>query len=64
MGKKHMFSNRQLRLLLVPLMAEQLLNSLMGPMAVWIGMFADWTARAVIFSWRYFSRRWLKHQVV
>lgn len=36
----------------------------MGPMAVWIGMFADWTARAVIFSWRYFSRRWLKHQVV
>ena len=35
-----------------------------GPMAVWIGMFADWTARAVIFSWRYFSRRWLKHQVV
>ncbi len=36
----------------------------MGPMAVWIGMFADWTVRAVIFSWRYFSRRWLRHQVV
>ena len=32
MGKEHMFSNRQLRLLLVPLMAEQLLNSLMGTM--------------------------------
>ena len=31
-----------------------------GPMAVWIGMFADWTVRAVIFVWRFLSGRWLK----
>lgn len=30
-----------------------------GPMAVWIGMFADWTVRAVIFVWRFQSGRWL-----
>lgn len=30
-----------------------------GPMAVWIGMFADWTVRAVIFVWRFWSGRWL-----
>ena len=24
-----------------------------GPMGVWIGMFADWTVRAVIFTWRF-----------
>ena len=36
----------------------------MGPMAVWFGMFADWAVRAVIFSWRYMSGRWLHHQVV
>lgn len=31
-----------------------------GPMAVWIGMFADWTVRAVIFVWRFLSGKWLK----
>lgn len=31
-----------------------------GPMAVWIGMFADWTVRAVIFVSRFFSGKWLK----
>ena len=36
----------------------------MGPMAVWIGMFADWTLRSLIFTWRFLSRRWLRHQVV
>lgn len=35
-----------------------------GPIAVWIGMFADWTIRAIIFSWRFLSRRWMNHQVV
>ncbi|MCD8039342.1 MAG: MATE family efflux transporter [Lachnospiraceae bacterium] len=30
-----------------------------GPMAVWIGMFADWSIRAVIFSARFLSGRWL-----
>ena len=28
----------------------------MGPMAVWIGMFADWSIRSVIFSGRVFKR--------
>jgi Na+-driven multidrug efflux pump len=35
-----------------------------GPMAVWIGMFADWTIRTVIFTARFLSGKWLKHQVV
>ena len=30
MEKKHMFSNRDLRKLLIPLVVEQILNSLMG----------------------------------
>lgn len=32
----------------------------MGPMAVWYGMFADWTLRAFIFSGRFLSGRWIK----
>ncbi len=36
----------------------------MGPMAVWIGMFADWGIRAVIFTVRFHGRKWLRHQVV
>ncbi len=35
-----------------------------GPMGVWIGMFADWGLRAVIFTWRFMSRKWLEHTVV
>ena len=35
-----------------------------GPMAVWIGMFADWTIRSVIFSRRFVSGRWLKQSMV
>lgn len=35
-----------------------------GPMAVWIGMFADWTVRGILFSWRFLSGRWLRHQVL
>jgi Na+-driven multidrug efflux pump len=35
-----------------------------GPMGVWIGMFADWTVRAVIFTWRFHSRRWLRYKVI
>jgi len=36
----------------------------MGPMAVWIGMFADWTVRGIIFTWRFHSRKWLEHKVI
>lgn len=36
----------------------------MGPMAVWIGMFADWTIRGIIFSIRFKSGRWTGHRVI
>ncbi len=35
-----------------------------GPIAVWIGMFADWTIRSIIFVGRYFSGRWLNKHVI
>lgn len=35
-----------------------------GPMGVWIGMFADWTVRSFIFAGRYLSGAWLKKQVI
>lgn len=35
-----------------------------GPMGVWIGMFADWTIRGMIFSIRFCSGRWLKKKVI
>ena len=34
-----------------------------GPIAVWIGMFADWTIRGIAFLLRFKSGRWLLHQV-
>lgn len=35
-----------------------------GPIAVWIGMAADWTLRSVIFTIRFHSRKWLNHHVI
>lgn len=35
-----------------------------GPIAVWIGMFTDWTVRGIVFTVRFKSRRWLAHEVV
>ena len=35
-----------------------------GPIAVWIGMFCDWTLRAIIFSIRFHSGKWLNHHVI
>lgn len=35
-----------------------------GPIAVWIGMFADWTIRSIIFISRYMSGRWLEKKLV
>lgn len=35
-----------------------------GPMGVWIGMFADWGIRSVIFGLRFLSGKWLKKEVV
>lgn len=32
----------------------------MGPMAVWYGMFADWTIRGIIFTTRFLSGKWIK----
>ena len=36
----------------------------MGPLAVWFGMFTDWTIRGIVFIWRFHSRKCLKHKVV
>ena len=36
----------------------------MGPMAVWIGMFTDWTVRGIVFSLRFKSEKWMEHRVV
>lgn len=35
-----------------------------GPIAVWIGMFADWSIRGVIFTARFLSGRWAEKQVI
>ena len=34
----------------------------MGPIAVWIGMFTDWTIRGIIYTIRFKNRKWLAHQ--
>ena len=36
----------------------------MGPMAVWIGMFSDWTLRGIFFGIRFHSRKWLEKKVI
>lgn len=35
-----------------------------GPIAVWIGMFADWTIRSMIFATRFISGKWAQKQVI
>ena len=35
-----------------------------GPMGVWIGMFADWTIRGIIFFTRYLSGKWMKMKII
>lgn len=35
-----------------------------GVLAVWIGMFADWTIRGVLFTWRFLSGRWMQKSVI
>ena len=35
-----------------------------GPIAVWIGMFTDWTLRSIIFAARFLSGHWLKHTLI
>lgn len=34
-----------------------------GPIAVWIGMFTDWTVRGLFFVHRFRNGKWLNHQV-
>lgn len=36
----------------------------MGPLAVWIGMFCDWTIRSIIFALRFKSNKWLLKKVI
>ena len=35
-----------------------------GPIAVWIGMFADWGIRSIIFSIRFISGKWMEKHVI
>lgn len=35
-----------------------------GIIAVWIGMFADWTVRGIIFTTRFLSGKWAEKQVI
>lgn len=35
-----------------------------GPIAVWIGMFADWLLRSVIFTIRFLSGKWGEKKVI
>ena len=35
-----------------------------GPVAVWIGMFSDWTLRAIAYTLRYRSGKWAEHRVL
>ncbi len=35
-----------------------------GPMAVWIGMFADWTLRGIFFTARFISGKWAEKKVI
>lgn len=35
-----------------------------GPIAVWIGMFVDWTVRGILFGIRFKSGKWLRHHLV
>ncbi|HIU33733.1 MAG TPA: MATE family efflux transporter [Candidatus Pullichristensenella excrementigallinarum] len=36
----------------------------MGPLAVWLGMFADWAVRSGFFFWRYKSGKWAQKAVI
>ena len=35
-----------------------------GPLGVWIGMFSDWTVRSILYTRRFLSGKWTKHQVL
>ncbi len=35
-----------------------------GPIAVWIGMFADWVIRSIAFTIRFFSGKWTRFHVI
>ncbi len=36
----------------------------LGILGVWIGMFADWFVRGIIFSIRFFNNKWLEKKVI
>lgn len=35
-----------------------------GSIAVWIGMFSDWTLRGIFYTLRFHGRKWLDHKVI
>lgn len=36
----------------------------MGLLGTWLAMFVDWIFKAIIFIWRYFSRKWMSFRLV
>ena len=35
-----------------------------GIMGIWAGMFIDWGFRALLFGWRFLSKKWMEHKVI
>lgn len=40
------------------------LNLNMGLLGVWLGMFLDWVVRSTLFVTRFFSGKWMEHNVI
>lgn len=36
----------------------------LGVIGVWLGMFGDWAAKAIMFAYRYYTMKWLDYKVV
>lgn len=36
----------------------------LGVMGIWLGMYADWLARAIAFVWRFRGSRWLQNEII
>ena len=36
----------------------------LGVMGIWLGMYADWLARAIAFLWRFKGNRWLQNEII
>lgn len=36
----------------------------MGVFGTWVAMFLDWIVKAMLFTWRYFSNKWMQFQAI